>query len=94
MPLVQSMRCIKALLVMYLVLAGNYTETSALPDCLRMMDAPFRRLPWATDDDRERHAKEIMRVHGHNQAELDISQKAVIGSIFAAWVLIMNLILS
>ena len=82
-------------MLMVLMLAFNYTETNALPDCLRLLDASHH--PWPNLDmgvrGRQEHLTGLM--HGNkNDSQLRVRSRIAVGVVFVSWVVAFHMILS
>ena len=78
-----------------LMLAFNYTETNALPDCLRLLDPVHR--PWPTMDVQVRANRECLArsVRGDStNTQLAAPSRLAVGMVFVVWVVALNVILS
>lgn len=78
-----------------LMLAFNYTETNALPDCLRLLDTVHR--PWPTLDVRVRGDSECLAklIRQENTDDrLTVQSRLAVGMVFVVWVVALNSILS
>ena len=84
--------------VMFIVMcASNYTETGALPDCLRLSDSPryMQRSVEASVMSRNKHLTEIMRAHRHDtMPTMTVKSRVVVAAMFAAWVVALNVVLA
>lgn len=85
-----------AAVMFVLMCASNYTETGALPDCLRLSDSPFlSRSVEASVMSRNKHLTEIIRAHRHNtMPTMMVKSRVMVAAMFAAWVVALNVVLA
>lgn len=86
-----------AAVIFAVVFASNYTETSALLDCLRLLDSPphLSRSMDASVMSRNKHLTEIMRVHRHNtMPTMAVKSRVMMAVMFASWVVALNVVLA
>tara|TARA_B100001758_G_scaffold185543_1_gene162279 strand:+ start:11748 stop:12035 length:288 start_codon:yes stop_codon:yes gene_type:complete len=89
---------VRNMAVMFVVmLASNYTETSALPDCLRLLDPP-PKLSRSTEPilmSRNEQLTGVMRAHRHDtMPTMAVKSRVIVGTLFAAWVVALNVVLA
>lgn len=84
--------------VMFVVMiASNFTETSALPDCLRLSNSPRYKMRSveASVMSRNKHLTEIIRAHRHNtMPTMAVKSRVMVAAMFAAWVVALNVVLA
>ena len=86
-----------AAVMFVLMCASNYTETGALPDCLRLLDSPLHqsRSVEASVMSRNKHLTEIMRAHRHDtMPTMMVKSRVMVAAMFAAWVVALNVVLA
>ena len=85
-----------AAVMFVLMCASNYTETSALPDCLRLADPPcLSRSVEASVMSQNKHLTDIMRAHRHDtMPTMTVKSRVMVAAMFAVWVVALNVVLA
>ena len=90
------MRLSYAAILLLVTCASNYTETSAIPDCLRLLDPPPQVKGGMDIHEMRRNQQlaDVMRAHRHDVKPITVESRVIVGVLFAAWVVALNVILA
>lgn len=83
-------------ILLFLACASNYTETSAIPDCLRLLDPPPQVRAWVNTQDMRRNQQlaDVMRARKHNVKPMAVESRVMVGVLFVGWVVALNVVLA
>jgi len=91
-----AMRLSYAAILFLVACASNYTETSAIPDCLRLLDPPPQVKGWVNTPNMRRNKQlaDVMRSHRHDVKPMAAGSRVMVGVLFVGWVVALNVVLA